>query len=58
LELPLSQKEKEWILNKNRRRFLTNLLRYLKTSGNFVKAMAARKRAGFGFNEFIKALVH
>jgi glycosyltransferase involved in cell wall biosynthesis len=58
LELPLTSSEKEWLLNKNRRRFLVNLVRYLKITLNADKAMAARRMAEFGFKDFIKALLH
>jgi glycosyltransferase involved in cell wall biosynthesis len=58
LDLPLTEKEKEWLLNKNRRRFLVNLVRYLRKTGDAGKTIAARKYAGFGLKDFIKALVH
>ncbi len=58
LDLPLTEKEKEWLLNKNRRRFLVNLVRYLRKTGDAGKTIAARKDAGFGLKDFIKALVH
>jgi glycosyltransferase involved in cell wall biosynthesis len=58
LNLPLTEKQKEWIQNKNRRRFLVNLLRYLFTSGNWSKTIRARQLAGFGLRDAWKALVH
>ena len=58
LDLPLTEKQKEWIQNKNRRRFLVNLLRYLFTSKNLTKTIRARQLAGFGIRDAWKALVH
>jgi len=58
LELPLTSGEKKWLHNKNRRRFLVNLVRYLKVSGNLGKTMAARRLAEFGLKDFLKALLH
>ena len=58
LELPLSEKEKEWISNKNKRRFLVNLFHYFIHSKNIGKTIAARRLAGFGWKDAMKALVH
>jgi glycosyltransferase involved in cell wall biosynthesis len=58
LNLPLTPTQKDWIQNKNRRRFLTNLLRYLLQSGNIRKTLQARKLAGFGMRDVWKALIH
>ncbi|MBS4065361.1 MAG: glycosyltransferase family 2 protein [Chitinophagaceae bacterium] len=58
LNLPLTEKQKVWIQNKNRRRFLVNLLRYLFTSKNLSKTIRARQLAGFSLRDAWKALVH
>lgn len=58
LDLPLSKKEKDWLMNTNRRRFLENFLKYCVQSKNFSKAFTARKLAGFGFTDALKALFH
>ena len=58
LKLPLSVKQKEWIQNKNRRRFLTNLLRYGFTTGNLGKAVKACQLARFSWYDAWKAIVH
>jgi glycosyltransferase involved in cell wall biosynthesis len=58
LDLNLSAKEKHWLINKNKRRFLTNMMRYLLRSGNIKKAYEACKRTDFGLNDIIKALFH
>lgn len=58
LDLPLTEKEKNWLMNKNRRRFLVNLVNYCVQSKNLSKAFAARKLAGFGLTDAWRALVH
>ena len=58
LDLPLSKKEKDWIMNKNRRRFLMNMLNYCVQSKNLSKVFAARKLARFGLRDAWKAIMH
>jgi glycosyltransferase involved in cell wall biosynthesis len=58
LELPLSEKEKEWMMNKNRRRFLMNCFNFCVQLKNIPKAFTARKLADFGLRDAWKALVH
>jgi len=58
LDLPLTKKEKGWISNKNKRRFLVNLFQYLMRSKSISKTLAARKLAGFGWKDTFKALFH
>jgi glycosyltransferase involved in cell wall biosynthesis len=58
LALPLAAKEKQWISNKNKRRFLVNMINYFFKSGNLSQTLVARKRAAFGWNDLFKALVH
>lgn len=58
LALPLSTKEKEWIANKNKRRFLVNLVQYIIRTKDISKALAARRLAGFGLKDTLRALVH
>ncbi len=58
LALPLSKKEKEWIANKNKRRFLVNLVQYIIRTKDISKALAARRLAGFGLKDTLQALVH
>lgn len=58
LALPLSTKEKEWIANKNKRRFLVNLVQYIIRTKDISKALAARRLAGFGLKDTLQALVH
>jgi hypothetical protein len=58
LDLPLTSKEKDWLMNKNRRRFFVNFLKYCVESKNLKKAFAARRLAGFGLTDAWKGLVH
>ncbi len=58
LDLPLSEKEKLWLMNKNRRRFLVNMLNYLMKSKDVKKTLAARKLTGFDLTDAVKAVVH
>jgi glycosyltransferase involved in cell wall biosynthesis len=58
LDLPLTAKEKQWLMNKNRRRFLVNFVNYCRQSKNLQKAFAAKKLARFGLTDVWKALVH
>jgi glycosyltransferase involved in cell wall biosynthesis len=58
LDLPLTEKEKNWLMNKNRRRFLVNFLNYCLQTKNISKAFTARKFANFGVTDVWKALVH
>ncbi len=58
LDLPLTEKEKNWLMNKNRRRFLVNFMNYCVQSKNLSKAFAAKKLAGFSLKDAWRALVH
>lgn len=58
LPLPLTNPEKEWVGNKNRRRFLVNLLGYLLHSKNLSKTEKARRQAGFSWLDAWKAILH
>jgi glycosyltransferase involved in cell wall biosynthesis len=58
IPLPLSVREKEWIGNKNKRRFLVNLANFFWQSKNIFQTAQASKLAGFGWKEFWKAIVH
>lgn len=58
LNLPLSDKDKAWIMNKNRRRFLVNLLNYVGGTRNLRKAMFAIRQANYGVTDALHALVH
>jgi glycosyltransferase involved in cell wall biosynthesis len=58
LDLPLTEKEKTWLMNKNRRRFLMNFMNYCVRSKNLSKAFAAKRLAGFSIKDAWRALVH
>jgi len=58
LDLPLTTKEKNWLMNKNRRRFLVNLVQFFLRTRNFRKMLDARKLAKFNFTDTLKALNH
>ena len=58
LDLPLTEKEKQWLMNKNRRRFFVNFFSYCRQSKDLRKAFAAKKLAKFGIADAWKALFH
>ena len=58
LKLSLTSREKVWIMNKNRRRFLMNLIRYLLKTGNVTNTLRARSTTQFGLSDLIKAFFH
>jgi len=58
IDLPLSEKEKEWIMNKNRRRFFVNAINYYKKTRNFTKTRNAFRLTEFSIKDIFKALIH
>jgi glycosyltransferase involved in cell wall biosynthesis len=58
LQLPLTSVEKEWIANKNKRRFLVNLVGYMIRTKNLSKTARALRKAGFGWQDARKAIWH
>jgi glycosyltransferase involved in cell wall biosynthesis len=58
LDLNLTGKEKEWLMNKNKRRFLTNLIFYLLRSGSIKKTIEAYARTDFRLIDIKIALFH
>jgi glycosyltransferase involved in cell wall biosynthesis len=58
LPLPLSANEKEWISNKNKRRFLRNITRYLFITRNFKHLKEAIKKTDFSLKDCFKAVFH
>ncbi len=58
LNLPLTSKEKQWLLNKNRRRFLANIIQFFLHTKDFAKSLNAIKMAHFTINDLFKAIVH
>jgi glycosyltransferase involved in cell wall biosynthesis len=58
LPLPLDRKEIEWISNKNKRRFVTNITAYFFKSLDFPKTKHAVRQTGFGLQDMLKGLFH
>ncbi len=55
-ELPLTIKERNYLLLKSKRRFLINTIKYLKRTGNILKMLKAFKLANFGFKDILLAI--
>lgn len=58
LPLSLSKKEKIWLMNKNRRRFLTNTIVYFFKSFNLRGVLYLLKKTEYGYMDFFKAIFH
>jgi glycosyltransferase involved in cell wall biosynthesis len=59
-ELPLSLtvKQRKWLMNKNRRRFLVNSIRYLTLSSDLPGFYNLFKKTKYGFTDCLKAIFH
>ena len=58
LPLYLSEKEKTWVANKNRRRFFVNIMRYFFTTGNLSKTREAIRLAGYRAADLWHGIFH
>ncbi len=58
LNLPMHNKQKRWLANKNKRRFLTNIARYLYQTGNIKKSFAAVDKAGYTIKDALNGIFH
>jgi glycosyltransferase involved in cell wall biosynthesis len=58
LPLPLDRNEIEWISNKNKRRFVTNITTYFFKSFDLPKTKHAVRQTGFGLHDMLKGLFH
>ena len=58
LNLPLNDQQKNWIRNKNKKRFLVNIVRYYYKTRNWGNTMMAVGKAGFGVKDAFKAIFH
>ena len=58
IELPLSLKQKKYILKKNKRRFVVNALRYLRNTKNFKKTFELFKKAEFNVIDAFAGIFH
>jgi len=58
LQLPLTIHEKKWLMNKNRRRFLINSIRFMSQELDLGRLRYLFKKTDFGFNDLVKAIFH
>ncbi|MDO9374772.1 MAG: glycosyltransferase family A protein [Ferruginibacter sp.] len=58
LPLNLSSKQRMWISNKNKRRFLVNLVKYFFKSGDMSTIKSSISKAGFQWQDVLKAIFH
>lgn len=58
LNLFLTSKEKKWLNDKNNRRFLVNLTKYLFRTKDLKRVREALSRTGFGFKEAMSGIFH
>lgn len=56
LPIPLTENEKKWILKKNERRFLINVVKYFMSTLNLKQTIGAIRAANFGFINAIKGI--
>lgn len=56
LPLPLSSSEKKWILKKNKRRFVTNIISYFTTTFDLKKTFGAIRAAHFSFRNALEGI--
>jgi glycosyltransferase involved in cell wall biosynthesis len=58
LNLPLTEVEIRWLEKKNKRRFVTNIVKNFIKTGNVLEAMTIIKLAEFSFKNFVKGVLH
>ncbi|MFY8004328.1 MAG: glycosyltransferase family 2 protein [Chitinophagaceae bacterium] len=58
LPLPFSEKQKQWILNKNRRRLVVNLVKYLVKTKNISATFKAIKLAEITWKDVLLGIFH
>ena len=58
IDLPLSLQQKEYILKKNKRRFVVNAFRYLRTTKNLKKTVELFKNAEFNVIDAFAGIFH
>lgn len=56
LPLPLSSDQKEWIIKKNKRRFLINILKYFVTTLDLRKTLQALRLANYNFKNALEGI--
>ena len=58
LPFPLSEKEKKWVANKNKRRFFITLIRYFFATRNIKQVREAIKKTKFSLKDVFNATFH
>ena len=58
LPLPITEDQKEWLDQKNKRRFIVNILKYFFKTFNFSKTLFAIKKTQFSFSDALKGIFH
>ncbi len=58
LSLPLTEKEKNWLDKKNKRRFITNMFHYLRRYRQPATGLHILKQSGFGIRDLVQGLFH
>lgn len=56
LDLPLNEKEKRWLMRKNKRRFFVNLFKYYRAGYSLPQLKVAIDRAGFTIKDSLQAV--
>jgi glycosyltransferase involved in cell wall biosynthesis len=56
LPLPLEPSERDWILKKNKRRFVTNIIRYYTATCNLKKTLGAIRSADFSLMNILEGI--
>lgn len=58
IPLPLSREQKNWLSNKNKRRFLMNIMRYYLKTFDLKKSVLAIKKANYSFKDALSGIFH
>lgn len=58
LQLPLSESEKNWLMNKNRRRAIVNFFNYFRHTRDFDGIKILVHKTGFSINDLVKGIFH
>lgn len=58
LQWPFTIKEKEWLVKKNKRRFVVHLFNYLRRTRNLKKTKEAYDKAGFTIKDVVEAIFY
>lgn len=58
LQLPVTKNELRWLKNKNKRRYLVNIIKYLIENRNIKKTKEAIKKAEFSFGDALSGIFH